>query len=94
MGWKVIGSPARAAPLDRNDSSSPGSALAAPDPRFEIEHLGLPAGSEPQQEVRCQECDVMAGGAIDLDKIATPLERLFRSSSYRVTVAGERMGMP
>jgi hypothetical protein len=32
-------------------------------------HLG--AEPEPQQKVRCRRRDVMAGGAIDLDEIAT-----------------------
>jgi hypothetical protein len=30
------------------------------------------AEPEPQQEVRCQQRDVLAGGAIDLDEIAPP----------------------
>ena len=34
------------------------------------DHLG--AEPEPQQEVRCEQRDVMAGGAIDLHDIAAP----------------------
>src|SRR5882724_8501021 len=60
------------APLDRDDSSSPRSPPAAPDPRFEIGHFGLRAEPEPQQEVRCQQRDVTAGGTIDLDDIGAP----------------------
>jgi hypothetical protein len=67
-----IFSPALASPLDRHDRSSLRSASATPGPPFEIEHLGLRAETEPQQEVRPQQRDVMAGSTIDLDEIASP----------------------
>ena len=67
-----ISSPALAPPLDRHDGSSPRSTTAAPDPRFEIEHLGLPAEPKPQQKILPQQRDVMAGSAIDLHEVAQP----------------------
>jgi hypothetical protein len=66
------GSPALARPLDRHDGSSPCSASPAPDPLLEIEHLGLRAEPKPQQKLRRQQRDVIAGGAIDLDEVALP----------------------
>jgi hypothetical protein len=58
--------------LDRNDGSSPRSAPAAPDAPFEIENLRAGAEHEPQQGIRPQQGDAMAGGAIDLHDIAAP----------------------
>jgi hypothetical protein len=63
---------ALAPPLDRNDGPSPRSASAAPDALFEVEHLGPGAQTVPEQKLRRQQRDMMAGGAIDLDEIAMP----------------------
>lgn len=61
------------APLDRHNWPPLRSAPAAPeDAPLEIEQLGLRAEPEPQQELWCQPCDMMAGGAIDHYEIATP----------------------
>ena len=62
----IPGSSTFAPPPDRNDASSPRSASAASDPRFEIEDLSCWAEPEPQKEVRCQQCEVMAVSTIDL----------------------------
>ena len=59
-------------PLDRNDGSPPRSASAAADPARDIKHLDPRAEPELHQKVRHQQRDMMAGGAIDLDEIATP----------------------
>jgi len=67
---ECAGSPALPAPLDRNHSSSSLSASPEPDPLFEVEHLALGAEPEPQQELWREQRDVLAGGAIDLDKVA------------------------
>ena len=71
-GHSSIFSPALSPPLDRNDSPSPRSTSATSNPPFKVEHLGLRAEPEPQQKVRPQQSDVMAGGTIDLDEIASP----------------------
>jgi hypothetical protein len=67
-----IFSPTQAPPLDRHHRPSPRSTTATSNPSFEIEHLSLRAEPEPQQEVRPQQGDVMAGSTIDLDEIASP----------------------
>jgi hypothetical protein len=59
-------------PLDRDDSSSPCSASAASNPRLQVVHLGLRAKPEPQGKVRRQQRHMLAGGASDLDEIASP----------------------
>jgi hypothetical protein len=46
-------------------------AAAAPKPPLEVKHLGPRVEPEPQQKVRREHRDMMAGGAIDLDEIAT-----------------------
>jgi hypothetical protein len=60
-GGYTLGAPP--APLDRNDGSPPCSASPAPDPLFEIEHLGLRAEPKPQQKLRREQRGVMAGDA-------------------------------
>jgi hypothetical protein len=65
-----IGSCDRPPPLDRHDGSSPRSASAAS--KRQLAHLGLRAQPEPYQKLRRQQRHVRAGGAIDLDEIATP----------------------
>ena len=69
-GQECAGSPALPAPPYRNRSASFLSASPAPDPLFEVEHLGLGAESEPQQKLWREQRHMMAGGAIDLDEIA------------------------
>jgi hypothetical protein len=63
---------APALPLHRHDSASPRSAPATPNAPFEIENLGVGAEPEPQQKLRRQPRDVVAGRTIDLDEITTP----------------------
>jgi hypothetical protein len=41
-------------------------ASPTPDPLFEIEHLGLRVEPEAQEELRREQGDMMAAGAIDL----------------------------
>jgi hypothetical protein len=60
------------APPDRNDSSSPSLRTRGTGPAFEIENFGLGAETEPQQEIRRQQRDVVAGSTIDLDEVTTP----------------------
>ena len=51
------------------------NAAVAPEPEpvpFQIEHLECGALSEPQEGVRRQQRDVLTGGAIDLDEVASP----------------------
>jgi len=64
--------PALAPPSDRNDGPPPRSATAAPNPPFQVEHLGRRAEPEPEQELGREQRDVMAGSPIDLDEIAPP----------------------
>jgi hypothetical protein len=66
------GLPALPPPLDRNHSSSSLSASPAPDPLFEVEHLGLRAPPELQPELRREQRDGMAGGTIDRGEVALP----------------------
>jgi hypothetical protein len=52
----------------------------APRPRhltrnLEIQHLGLRAEPEPEQEVRREQRDVIAGGAIDLRDVQGAMHR-------------------
>jgi hypothetical protein len=68
----MVRGPFRPSPFDRHNGSSLRSAAAAPDAILEIEDLGLRDQPEPQQKFRRQQRDVMAGGTIDLDEIATP----------------------
>jgi len=42
---------------------------ATPEPPFQVENLGRRAQSDPQQRLRRQQSDVVAGGAIDLDEV-------------------------
>jgi hypothetical protein len=70
-----------AAPTDRNDGQPLRSAPAASYAPFEVQHLCLRAEPEPQQKVRRQQRDVIAGGAIDLDEIATPEMRCDEGSA-------------
>src|ERR1700722_10839275 len=58
-------------PLDRNDRSPLRSASAAPKPALEVENLGLGVQTGPEQRVRRQQRDVVAGGAIDLQRPST-----------------------
>jgi hypothetical protein len=69
---ECAGSPALPAPLDRNHSSSFLSAPSAPDPLFEVEHLGLGAEPEPQQKLWREQRHIMAGCTIDLHEVALP----------------------
>jgi hypothetical protein len=48
------------------------SAPPAPHPPFEIEHLGLRAEPEAEEERRREQRDMMTGGAIDLHEVALP----------------------
>src|ERR1700674_380631 len=59
-------------PFHRNHRPPLPPAPAAPEPPFEIEYLGRGAQSAPQQGLRRQQRDMLAGGAIDLDEIARP----------------------
>jgi hypothetical protein len=51
-----------APPLDQNDRPTPASASAAPEPPFEDQHLRRGAEPEPQQGLRRQQRDLVAGG--------------------------------
>src|SRR5271163_1723992 len=59
------------APPNRNDRPplpcAPGTGAV-----LEFENLGRGAQSAPQQSLRRQQRDVVAGGAIDLDQVAVP----------------------
>ena len=77
------------APPDRNDSSSPSLRTRGTGPAFEIENFGLGAETEPQQEIRRQQRDVVAGSTIDLDEITTP-EILDPRAISRVEKGGHR----
>jgi hypothetical protein len=57
-------------PLHGNHRSPLPPAPAAPEPPFEVENLCRGAQPDPQQSLRRQQRDVMAGGAIDLDEVA------------------------
>jgi hypothetical protein len=59
-------------PFDRNHRPPFLSTAPAPDPLFEIEHLGLRAKPEAQEELRREHRDMVAAGAIDLDEITLP----------------------
>jgi hypothetical protein len=73
-GWTAAGRRGRLtrpdAALDRDHRPPSLSEPPAPDPLFEVEHLGLRAAPEAQKELRREQRDVTAGGAIDLDEIA------------------------
>jgi hypothetical protein len=56
-------SPALPVPLDRNHRPTSLPASPAPDPLFEVEHLGLRAEPEAQEELRREQSDVMAQAA-------------------------------
>ena len=47
-------------------------APSAPEPPFEVENLGRGAQSGPEQRLRRQQRDMVAGGAIDLDEVTLP----------------------
>jgi hypothetical protein len=57
-------------PLHRNHRPPLPSALAAPEPPVEVENLCRGAQSGPEQRLRRQQRDTMAGGAVDLDEVA------------------------
>jgi hypothetical protein len=59
-------------PLQRNHRPPLGSAPAAPEPVLEVENLRAEAQSDPEEGLRRQQRDVVAGGAIDLDEVALP----------------------
>ena len=50
-------------PLDRDNRPPLPPAPAAPQPSFEVEYLGRWAQSGPQERLRRQRCDMVAGGA-------------------------------
>jgi hypothetical protein len=45
------------------------TAPTAPEPPFEVENLGRGAQPDPQQRLRRDQRDVVAGGAIDFDEV-------------------------
>ena len=59
-------------PLDRNHRPPLPPAPAAPKAPFEVEQLRRGFQPHPQQRLRRQQCDMMAGGAIGLDQVAPP----------------------
>jgi hypothetical protein len=58
--------------IDRDDSSPPSPASAAPEPPFEVEHLRGRPQPGSKQGFRREQRDVMAGRAINLLQIARP----------------------
>jgi hypothetical protein len=66
--------PVLARPLDRNDCLAPRIALAAAEPRFQVEHrrVGRQRQAPDPQPVRRQQLLMAASGAFDLDEIARP----------------------
>ena len=59
-------------PLDRNHRPALRPAPAAPEAGFEVENLDHGAQPGPDEGLRRQQRDVVAGSAIDLDRVAPP----------------------
>jgi hypothetical protein len=67
--------PLRRPHLIETTARPPRCASAAPDAQLDIKHLGLRTEPEPEQEVRREQRDVIAGGAIDLRDVQGAMHR-------------------